>query len=158
MFLFACFYAPLQPIVIPFALFGTALIYQTQKYSIFNHKKRPIPGGNMLNRGIWAIIRLGPLFYSLGSFCWSHFFPEDKTIDVIITPNLIAIILSAILLFIPYRWIATKFVAKYFGTPEFKEEFYEQERVMFESEYDRLNPLTTETALKEYLEFTAQFR
>ena len=84
-FLFACFFAPLQPIVVVFALVGNLMIYQTQKYAIFNHKRRPTPGGNMVNRGIWSMIRLGPLAYSIGTsldisrqlFLVSFFLRED---------------------------------------------------------------------------------
>jgi len=102
LFLFTCFFASLQPIIVLFAISGMSLTYWAQKYSLFNRCKRPIPGNNVVNTAMYQLIYLGPALYTIGSFCWSHFFKTDW---IGVAPNLVAAILSGIIFLIPYKRI-----------------------------------------------------
>ena len=106
LFLFTCFFAPLQPIIIVFAIGGMSMLYWAQKYSLYERCRRPIPGNNTVNTAMYTLIYLGPLFFSLGSFCWSTFF-----IDFIgEAANLTACIISALIFLMPYRWIVSNWL------------------------------------------------
>jgi hypothetical protein len=73
LFLFTCFFVSLQPVIPLFAMLGIGLMYWAQRYSLYNRCKRPTPGDNVVNTTMFQLIYAGPLFYSLGSFCWSNF-------------------------------------------------------------------------------------
>ena len=73
LFLFTCFFVSLQPIISIFAFFGMIFMYWSQKYSVLSRCKRPIPGTTAVNTAMFQLIHLGPLFFSLGNFTWSHF-------------------------------------------------------------------------------------
>lgn len=75
LFLFTCFYVSLQPIIAYFAIMGLGLMYWTQKNSLFNRMRRPIPGTDAVNLTMFQLIICGGLFYSLGSLTWSNFLP-----------------------------------------------------------------------------------
>ena len=75
-FLFTCFFMALQPIIIAFAFLGMVIMFWTQKYSLYHRCKRPAPGNRSINTAMYSLILLGPLFYAMGSFCWSHFFNQ----------------------------------------------------------------------------------
>lgn len=105
LFLFTCFFVSLQPIIVVFAIVGLVIMYWAQKYSILNRCKRPAPGLNSINTTMYQMIYLGPAFYSIGSFCWSHFFKHNF---IGIAPNLTAVILSGIIFLIPYKKIMKK--------------------------------------------------
>ena len=86
---------------------------------------------------------LGPLTYSFGSLTWSNLAPNGFPEEALL-PNLICVGLSAILVFIPLHTII-------FGVC-FSEEYdpikkYSEERFLFPSEYDRLNPTTQEEGI-----------
>lgn len=125
-YLFTCFFASLQPIIIVFAFTGMVLMYWTQKYSLFNRCKRPAPGDTTINTAMYSLIYLGPLFYSLGSFCWSHFFEKGF---IGLAPNLTASILSFIIYLLPYGFIVDSIRGK---RPD-EEHFYEHNRIYFPS-------------------------
>jgi hypothetical protein len=105
LFLFTCFFAPLQPIIVIFAVAGLFLMYWAQKYSLLNRCKRPAPGNNTINNVMYQLIYIGPAFYTLGSLCWSHFFKQSF---IGIAPNLTAAIISVIIMLIPYRKLVKK--------------------------------------------------
>ena len=128
-FLFTCFFASLQPIIIVFALTGMILMFWTQKYSIFNRCRRPSAGNRTINRAMYPLIYLGPLFYSLGSFTWSSFYRLNNDTFVDIAPNLVAAIVSFILFLLPYGIIVKCLMGKQYH----KNETYESNRIYFPS-------------------------
>lgn len=105
LFLFTCFFCSLQPIIILFAITGMLIMFWAQKYSLFYRCRRPTPGSKLVNTTMYTMIYLGPLFYSIGSFCWSNFFTA-KFIGI--APNLTATIISAVIFIMPYRFIIHK--------------------------------------------------
>ena len=48
LYLWTCFFMPLQSIVIVFSIAGLFLNYWAQKYCLFNRCKRPVPGKRVL--------------------------------------------------------------------------------------------------------------
>ena len=99
LFLFTCFFSALQPIIVIFAILGLIFMFWTQKYSLFNHCKRPTPGNAFINSTMYQFIYMGPLFYTLGSFCWSNFFKKNF---IGFLPNIISTIISCVVIIIPY--------------------------------------------------------
>ena len=125
-------------------------MYWAQKYSMFNRMQRPVPGTDLINTALFQIILLGGIFYSIGSLCWSNFFP-DGTPRSAIVPNIVALVISIIMFLLPYRAI---FVAVFESEADDDAclEFVKN-RMMLSSEYDRANPSTAEEGFKDYMKF-----
>merc|ERR1711974_215179 len=56
MFLFTCFFVSLQPIISLFALTGFFFMFWTQKWSLFNRMRRPVPGNDLVNAAMGQLI------------------------------------------------------------------------------------------------------
>jgi hypothetical protein len=106
LFLFTCFFVSLQPIISAFAIFGMALMHWSQKYSMLNKMKRPVPGTDIVNFAMFQVILFGGITYSLGSLTWSNFMPEGIPKQAVL-PNLIAIGISIGMILMPYNTILT---------------------------------------------------
>lgn len=109
LFLFTCFFMPLQPIIVVFAIAGLIMMFWAQKYSLFYRCRRPIPGNKTVNTTMYTLIYLGPLFFGIGSFCWSHFF---ETSFIGIAPNLTTCIIAAIIFILPYKGFVNLVIKK----------------------------------------------
>jgi hypothetical protein len=70
MYIFACFFAVLQPSIVPLTALGMIIYYWTQKLRLFRLSKRPVPGTDYIYDRMFKIIKLGPLFYTIGAFLW----------------------------------------------------------------------------------------
>ena len=101
LFLFTCFFISLQPIIILFTLGGLFVMFWAQKYSIYNRMKRPVPGTDLINNALGQLILAGGIMYSLGSLCWSNFFPGGIPAEALI-PNIISLVFGIILFLFPY--------------------------------------------------------
>ena len=106
LFLFTCFFLPLQPIIAVFAISGLVLMFWAQKYSLYNRCRRPVPGNKAINTTMYTLIYLGPAFFGIGSFCWSHFFEHEF---IGIAPNLTTCIIAFIIFILPYRALVNLF-------------------------------------------------
>lgn len=80
------------------------MMYWTQKNSLLNRMRRPIPGTDIVNLSMFQLIICGGLFYCLGSLTWSNFLPEGVPKDAIV-PNLIALGVSLLMVIMPYNQI-----------------------------------------------------
>ena len=123
-------------------------MYWSQKYSVFNRMRRPVPGTDLINVAMFQLIYLGGIFYSLGALTWSNFFENGFPKEALI-PNLIALGFSILIALLPYRAI--------FGLL-FEDEGhlpleYEKNRILLASEYDRLNPVTSKEGFEDYMNF-----
>ena len=92
---------------------------------------------------------LGPLIYSMGSLTWSNLSPVGIPEEALL-PNLIAVGISVVMLFFPIHSLIIGAC--------FSEEFetvkkFDDERLLFPSEYDRLNPSTQEEGIAEYKKY-----
>jgi hypothetical protein len=74
-FMFACFFVSLQPIISVIAMFGYLLMYWIEKYSLFNRYRRPVPGTDFVNNAVYKMISFAPAVYSFGSLTWANFSP-----------------------------------------------------------------------------------
>lgn len=97
-----CFFVSLQPVIVVFAFFGMLIMYWAQKYCLYNRFKRPIPGNNTINTAMYQLIYLGPMSYTLGSFCWSNFLDNTPSGQL---PNIVAAIISIVIFILPYKKI-----------------------------------------------------
>lgn len=70
---------------------------------MYNRYKRPTPGNNSINTVMYQLIYLGPMSYTLGSFCWSNFFGDIGGGRL---PNIVALIISAVILILPFKKFA----------------------------------------------------
>lgn len=151
--MFNCFFVSLQPICVVGALLGYFMMYWIQKYCMFYRYRRPVPSSDFVNQAVWQIIHIGPLLYSLGSLTWANFLPEGFPKSAIV-PNLIALGFSILLIIVPIKPIL---MGCFFDEDSAALTYYEENRITFSSEYDRLNPSTQEEGLKEYQEFSVKF-
>ena len=101
LFLFTCFFASLQPIIVIFSILGLQLMHWAQKHSVYARCKRPVPGGTTINNTMYQLIYLGGFFYTLGSLSWSSFFPQGM-VNRGLVPNIVCLCLSLILFLFPY--------------------------------------------------------
>ena len=124
-------------------------MYWAQKYCIFNRYRRPAPSTSFVNDAVHKIIMLGPLAYSLGSLTWSNLSPGGIPEEALL-PNLIAISISVVMLLVP---IDTIILQACFSEDYEKDKKYDNERLLFPSEYDRLNPSTQEEGMEEYKQY-----
>lgn len=139
-FMFVCFYVSLQPICVFAALLGYFLMYWVQKYCMFYRYRRPVPATDFVNQAIYQIIHFGPFIYSLGSLTWSNFMPGGIPEEAVI-PNMIALGISVLIFLVPMKLIL---IGCFFDDKEAKCTMYEDDRITFSTEYDRLNPSTQE--------------
>ncbi len=115
LYLWTCFFMPLQPIIIAFSIVGYILNYWSQKYSLFHRCKRPVPGTKILYDTMVQFVYAGGLFYSLGSFLFINLLPNSVAntgLHFSLIGNLIAIGISALSLFIPYSYIYSTLFGK----------------------------------------------
>ena len=110
MFLFTCFYAPLQPVILWFTTFALYKIKDVQKITLFKLRSRPIPGTSKINTAMYHFIYAGPLFYSLGSICVSNIYGDFKYGHI---PNGISLILSLCIILAPYKEIVNTLKENY---------------------------------------------
>lgn len=149
LFLFTCFFASLQPIIAIFAIFGLTLMFWAQKNAIYGRYKRPVPGTTTINNTMYQFIYLGGIFFSLGSLSWASFFPQGAHNRGFI-PNMVCLGISVIMFLLPYDVI---FEYAYRDEEDEHVLKFEDYRIFLPSEYDRLNPATSEEALAEFMEY-----
>ncbi len=82
-------------------------MFWTQKWSLFNRMRRPVPGNDLINTAMSQIIFLGPIVYSLGSLTWSNFFPDGNPKYAIVS-NLICLGVSVLMFVFPLSVIFSK--------------------------------------------------
>lgn len=101
LFLFACFYASLEPLVVAITIVGLMIMYWSEKYILFNHCKKPIRGNNEINAAIQLFIFVGPFVYTIGSFLWTE---KASTLQTKFW-NCISLFISVLIIIMPYKKI-----------------------------------------------------
>jgi hypothetical protein len=142
--MFVCFFVSLQPIVSVFALLGYLIMYWSEKYCLFNRYKRPVPGSDFVNKSVYQLIFLGPLIYSFGSLTWANFDPNGIPPEAIV-PNLLAVLFSVLVIILPMNTFIEGFCTN--ENTVVKLTNYDNDRMFFSSEYDRVNPTTSRDAI-----------
>lgn len=156
-FLFTCFFAPLQPLVVVFAMVQLFLYFWVQKVVLYKIAKRPTPGNDTINTAMYQLVFFGPLLYAVGSFLWCGVLryrtegdDESKFESVGALPNTLAFVLSIITILLPYKVLTRELMTRLSDEKPFKPSRFEDDRIFFSSEYDRLNPATSDEAGEEY--------
>ena len=83
-------------------------MYWAQKYSLFNRCQRPVPGTKILNATMSQMIYFGGIAYTLGSFTWANFLPENAKFVDTVPPNLVAASFSFLIFVFPYEAVFRK--------------------------------------------------
>lgn len=99
------------------------------------------------------MIYFGTIAFSLGSMTWANFLPTSQFREALL-PNLFSLSMGFIIFIVPYESI----FRKVFKNKRMPEVFYADNRIFFTSEYDRLNPSTSESGIKEYRQFLQKKR
>lgn len=148
--MFVCFFVSLQPVISIIALIGYILMYWAQKFTLFYRYKRPVPGTDFVNKVVYQLICIGPLIYSLGSLTWSNLDPNGIPPEALI-PNLVAVAFSSLLIVMPMNPIIES--CCFDDDRVVKVTNYEDDRIFFPSDYDRVNPNTALEGIEDYKRF-----
>lgn len=71
--LFTCFFAPLQPIIIAFAIAGLSFNFWVEKYCLFKRGERPVVGSRLVSISVNKFIGVGPILFGIGSLVWPYY-------------------------------------------------------------------------------------
>ena len=129
-------------------------MHWAQKFSILNFCKRPVPGNTTIHRVMFQFIYLGPLFYTVGNYIWKSYFPLALS-TMIKTSTIVSLVLSLLILILPFD-VIFNFIFK--DSDADNNLNYYEARIYFPSEYDRLNPITSKSAIEEYMKYVEQFK
>lgn len=104
MFMFACFYVSLQPlIVIPVILYIFVMIYARKIYRL-TYCKKSLDGTNLIGKTMFNIIViLGPIMFVVGMIFFSSYSTHFKMWNI---PNLITILLVIMIVIVPECYIS----------------------------------------------------
>ncbi len=94
------------------------------------------------------MIYFGAIAYTLGSLTWSNFIPQSP-FNSALPPNIVAGSFALIIFLLPYETIFRKI----FKSKRMPQVFYADDRIYFTSEYDRLNPSTSEAGIRDYKQY-----
>lgn len=143
--LYVSFYISLQPIISLIAVFGLFMMYYAQKYVLFYRSARPRPSSDLLNESLNKILYFCICAYALGSLTWTNFLKNEQSVLV---PNLISLGLGVLVYLLPFGSIIDCVKKE-----ELRPLLYDNERLFFVSEYDRLNPHTREQGIANFYQY-----
>jgi hypothetical protein len=124
-------------------------MHWAQKFSLYKRCQRPVPGTKIISTAMSQMIYFGTIAYSLGSLTWANFLPQTNTFDQSVLPNLLSVSVGTLIFVLPYEMIFRKI----FKNKRMPEVSYLANRIFFTSEYDRLNPSTSEAGIREYRQY-----
>lgn len=148
---FTCFYLSLQPIIAAFSAVGLFLMYWVDKYEMIRRSKRPPPGSDIVHHTLLQFIYLCPLLFCLGALVWPWYLGELNTTRV--HPYIVGCVIAGILFLIPMEIIFDNLIT----TSQDHLDYYDS-RILFTSEYDRMNPATKDVATKKYFEWLKHYK
>ena len=71
--LFTSFYAPLQPVIVIFAIAGMVVTYWVFKYCLLHRSSKPISGNCLINIFLNKYAGFGPILFAIGSLIWPYY-------------------------------------------------------------------------------------
>ena len=142
----------LQPIIVLFAILGFILMYYAEKFALYYRSMRPRSESVFLSRFVKYLLYFSIIAYGFGSLTWSNFLPNSYPHRAFI-PSVIAIV-SGVLLYIAIFFDAPMWCYPNYYVPK----DYDEERVFFPSEYDRLNPATRARGVRRFLKYMERKR
>jgi hypothetical protein len=143
--LFTAFYATLVPIGILFSLVGLFLTYWTDKYMLLRRHCRPNALGKDLAEEMADFLEL-----ILVSFCAGNLIFEKIVRGEISPITVTALIISIVAYLLPQNWLS-KCIRQNDETV-YNSKKYDEVKFFFITEYDRVNPITQEEAMREWFE------
>lgn len=135
---------PLQPIIVLFSLIGLVLMYHAEKFTLFYRSRRPRSSSKLITFAMKNILYFCIIAYGFGSLTWSNFYINAGPHRAFI-PSVIAIALGVI-----FIGVILSEVIDYSFRNNYSPKIYDNERMFFPSEYDRLNPTTRARGVKRY--------
>lgn len=147
-FFFTCFYLPMHPFVVLPAIGGYFFMYWAEKYCLLHRSKRPFTRTQWLTENVELLYFLGPFILAWGGFFW-----VCVTINYF---NSLAMAAYMTLLFLSLLFLLTPFRSWFkclWHQPEEENLFYDECRHMLPMEYDRVNPITAEKGIQDYVDY-----
>ena len=77
-------------------------MYYINKHTVLTKSRRPFPGNDLVNRVMYRALETGPFVFSLGNLTWSNLVTDGGPKSALL-PNLIALVISGVFMFIPYK-------------------------------------------------------
>lgn len=146
--LYCAFFNSLQPIACIAGTVGLFLLYWVKKYLLFNRYTRPEHFGKEINSAMITLLDFAPFFFAFGSLMTINLF--NKYDAVLFVPNLVAIGISCINIFVPFDRIYECCASN--DEANEQKAIYEESRLGLFDDYDRSNPVTRDQALALYFE------
>ena len=127
-------------------------MYFSEKYVLYFHSSRPRPSSSKITKKTDWLFYFSIISYGLGSLTWTNFLPDAQPKNALI-PNVISIGIGVLV----YVFTGSNLWDVCRGNT-FVPLLYDQERLYFSNEYDRLNPATKTEGLRIYTDFVHQKR
>jgi hypothetical protein len=105
LFLISCFFTPIQPISPIISVVGLILMYWSQKYSLLNRMKRPVPGSDMVNEAMSSVITFGPIMLAGGNMVFSDYLSAYGQGNLKFLLHLISIGVGVFFYLLPFKLI-----------------------------------------------------
>lgn len=84
---------------------GLFFMYWTQKYSLLNRMKRPVPGSDMINVAMSSVITLGPIMLGVGVMVFTDFLSDHGEGNLKFLLHIIAIGIGVFFYLLPFKLI-----------------------------------------------------
>lgn len=146
--LYNAFFAALQPVSLLFGGVGLVLLYFVKKYLLLNRYTRPPQLGKSLNASMASMMDLAPFFFAFGSLMVMNLLVRE---GVVLVPNLIAVGVAALYFLLPVDTFLHSCCKDSFEN-DFTQDYYDCRVLLFE-EYDRSNPVSRNSASREWAQF-----
>jgi hypothetical protein len=80
-------------------------MYWSQKYSLLNRMKRPVPGSDMVNEAMGSVITFGPIMLAGGNMVFSDYLSEHGEGNLKFLLHLISIGVGVFFYLLPFKLI-----------------------------------------------------
>lgn len=143
------FYTPLSPYLPIIGLISLIVSYWMDKYILLNRVARPNLIGSDLNESMIEMAEYFPFSIAIGNLIWMRKIGYRDGSSTIL--QLIAIGISAMNFIVPSRKL-NKMIFKINELDDSEKiGSYDQNKMNFDFEYDRTNPITKESAIRSHL-------
>ncbi len=151
--LFSAFYATLQPLVVLFGIFTLCVFYWIFKLILIRRSSIPVELGKRIAYDMIELAEYIPLMYSLGDVLFNvifYHYPNPWSIT--------ACCLCFVNFIVPMNLVNKKLFSleekhKMINESADYRRNFETARIHFTFEYDRLNPITQQKAVEEWVNF-----
>jgi hypothetical protein len=142
LFMLTVFYIPLIPITPLITGIGAFFQFWVEKYKLLRVHKQPTELGSLLTFFFTNVFSYFILLYGISNFMFITILGGSNII------GLLSLILTIINVILPFRTIINRCQNK---VKRLDSDTYENHNLKFITDYDRVNPLTSEKAINEFL-------